>query len=186
MKIKMLAFAALVSIAEFASAQSVTVGYAYRDLDAGTSDHQTSLSVKTASFGSFTGDIGIQAAQSDATNVITNRTELGLTYGHPLSSSLKADLRVGHGWKAKSGSTATQYYVVEPSVTAKLGDTPMSVKLGYRYREAYSNTVADTSNTTRLSVGYALTAKDSISLGRDWQRGDGALTQTSLQYTRAF
>jgi hypothetical protein len=62
----------------------------------------------------------------------------------------------------------------------------MSVKLAYRHREAYDNAVADTSKTTRLSAAYALTTKDSISLGRDWQRGDGALVQTTLNYTRSF
>jgi hypothetical protein len=186
MKMKMIALAALMTVYGSVNAQSVTVGYANRDLDAGGQEHQTSLSVKTASFGSLSGDIGFSAAQNDATNAITNRTEFGLTYGQPLGSSLKADLRLGHGWKAKSGSTVTQYYVVEPSVTAKLGATPMSVKLGYRHREAYDNAVADTSKTTRLSAAYALTAKDSISLGRDWQRGDGALVQTTLNYTRSF
>jgi hypothetical protein len=61
-----------------------------------------------------------------------------------------------------------------------------SVKVGYRVREAYSDSVADNSTTTRVALGYKLSKNDRISLGRDWQRGDGALTQTSLQYTRAF
>lgn len=186
MKIKMFALAAMVSATTFASAQSVTVGYANRVLDAGGQEHQTSLSVKSKSYGAFTGDIGFSAVQKDSNDALTNRTELGLTYGQALPLGLNGSVRVAHGWKAKSGSEVTQYYAIEPSVVAKVGATPMSVKVGYRVRNAYSDNVADNSKTTRLALGYALTAKDSVSLGRDWQRGDGALIQTTLQYTRAF
>jgi hypothetical protein len=186
MKIKMMALVALVSVAGYASAQSVTVGYAIRALEAGGQEHQTSLSVKTAAYGSFTGDAGISATQKDATNALTNRTELGLNYAQELPLGLKGNVRVAHGWKAKSGAEVTQYYVVEPSVTAKVGATPMSVKLGYRIRNAYSDNVADNSTTTRVALAYAFTNKDSVSLGRGFQRGDGAVIQTTLQYTRAF
>lgn len=186
MKIKMLALAALLTISGYAAAQSVTVGYANRTLDAGGQEKQTNLSVKTSSYRAFAGDIGFSAVQKDATNALTNRTELGLNYDQELLLGLRGNIRIAHGWKAKSGTDVTQYYVIEPSVTTKVGKTPVSVKLGYRLREAYENSVADNSKTTRLSVGYELTAKDKISVGRDWQRGDGALIQTSLQYTRAF
>lgn len=186
MKLKMLALAGLLTVSSIASAQSVTVGYAQRALDAGSQEHQNSISVKTKSYGSFTGDAGISAVQNDGTNVITNRYELGVTYTQPLTSMLNADFRVAQGWKAKSGSEVTTYYVLEPSVTAKIPATAASVKVGYRVRNAWESNVADNSTTSRLALGYDLTKVDKISLGRDWQRGDGALTQTTLQYTRAF
>lgn len=186
MKIKMFALAALMSVATFASAQSVSIGYADRELKSGAQEHQTSLSVKTAAYGAFTGDVAISAVQNDSTNAITNRSEVGVTYGMGLPFGLTGATRFATGWKAKSGSDVTTYYVVEPSVTAQVGTTPLSVKLGYRLREAYDDSVADNSKTTRLAVGYNLTKNDKISLGRDLQRGDGALSQTSLQYTRAF
>lgn len=186
MKIKMLALASLLTLSSIASAQSVTVGYAQRALDAGGQEHQNSISVKTKAYGSFTGDMGISAVQKDSTNAITNRYELGVTYNQPLTSLLSADFRVANGWKAKSGSDTTTYYVLEPSVTAKIPSTAASVKVGYRVRNAWESDVADNSKTTRLALGYNLTKNDKISLGRDWQRGDGALTQTTLQYTRAF
>jgi hypothetical protein len=186
MKLKMLALASLIAASSIASAQSVTVGFAQKDLDSGAKEHQNSISVKTKAYGSFTGDVGIFATQNDNTNTLSNRYELGATYTQPLTSSLSADVRVAQGWKAKSGSEVTTYYVIEPSVTAKITGTPLSVKAGYRVRNAWESNVADNSTTSRLSLGYNLTAKDRISLGRDWQRGDGANTQTSLQYTRAF
>jgi hypothetical protein len=186
MKIKILALAALLTISGYAAAQSVTVGYANRTLDAGGHENVTGLSVKTASYRALVGDVGVSATQNASTNVLTTRSEIGVTYGLGLPLGLKGEARLATGWKAKSGSAATTYYVVEPSVTAKVGSTPLSVKLGYRLREAYDNSVADTSRTTRLSVGYDLTTKDKVSLGRDWQNGVGAGIQTSLQYTRAF
>jgi hypothetical protein len=186
MKLKMLALASLLAASTVASAQSVTVGYALRSLDSGAQEHQNSLSVKTKSYGALTGDVGAFASQNDASNAITNRYELGVTYNQPLNTILSGDLRLAHGWKAKSGSDVTTYYVVEPSVTAKIPSTAASVKVGYRVRNAWASGVADNSETTRLSLGYDLTKVDKISLGRDWQRGDGALTQTTLQYTRAF
>lgn len=186
MKMKTLALATLISAASLASAQSVSVGYADKALDAGGHEHQTSLGIKTKSYGSFTGDVGISATQNDSTNALTNRYELGATYNQPLLFGLSGDLRVAQGWKAKSGSAVTTYYVLEPSITAKIPATAASVKVGYRVRNAWESNVADNSKTTRVALGYDLTAKDKISLGRDWQRGDGANTQTSIQYTRAF
>lgn len=186
MKFKMFALAALMGLASFANAQSVTVGYSQRALEAGGQEHQNSFSVKSKLSGSLSGDAGVTAVQGDSNNAVTNRYELGVTHTQQLTSGLTGDLRLAHGWKAKSGSQVTQYYVVEPSVTAKVTGTPVSVKVGYRIREAYDNTVADNSKTPRLALGYDLTSKDKISLGRDWQRGDGALTQTTLQYTRSF
>ena len=186
MKLKMFAASALICVASVAGAQSVTIGYAQRALDSGGQEHQNSHSVRAKVFGAFTGDVGVSAVQKDSNDAITNRYEIGMTYNQPLIAGLRGDFRVANGWKAKSGSETTTYYVLEPSVTAKIPNTAASVKVGYRWRNAWNSGVADNSETTRVSLGYDLTAKDKISLGRDWQRGDGALTQTTVQYTRSF
>jgi hypothetical protein len=187
MNFKIVTLAALMSVASLVSAQSVTVGYSQRTLDAnGQQEHQNALSIKTKQYGSFIGDIGVTAVQNDSTNAITNRYELGGTYTQSLMQGVKGEVRLAHGWKAKSGAETTQYYVIEPSVTASVPSTALSVKYGYRIRNAYEDSVKDNSTTNRLSVGYALSKNDTISLGRDWQRGDGALIQTTLQYSRAF
>ena len=186
MKLKLLVSTMLLT-AGIASAQSVSVGYAQRVLDSGTQEHQTSLSVKTAAIGKYTGDFGISNVQKDLTNAITTRTEMGVTYSLPVTTyPVKLDTRIAHCWKSKSGSETTQYYVIEPSVSVAVPDTKLAVKLGYRVREAYSANVADNSTTSRIAVTYAITKKDRVSFGRDWQRGDGALIQNSVQYSRAF
>jgi len=187
MKIKMMALAGLLAVSSIASAQSVTVGYAVKSLDNNAGQtHLTSLSVKNKLFGNVSGDLGLSADKNDATNALVNRYEVGGTYNQPLFGTVSGDFRLATGWKAKSGSEVTSYYVIEPSVTAKIPSTAASVKVGYRWRNAWASDVADNSTTTRLAVAYDITAKDKISLGRDWLRGDGANTQTTLQYTRAF
>ena len=186
MKIKNVILASLLAVGSTAFAQSVTIGYALRDLATGQQEHQNSFSVKSPSFGSLTGDVGVSASQNDKTFVLTNRYEIGVTHSQPLPAGLSGDFRVAQGWKAKSGIDTTTYYVLEPSLTSKIAGTPASVKVGYRVRNAWDSNVADNSKTTRLAFAYDLTKLDKVSLGRDWQRGDGALQQTTLQYTRAF
>jgi len=51
MKVKMLVLASLFVASSMASAQSVTLGYALRDLATGQQEHQNSFSVKTTNFG---------------------------------------------------------------------------------------------------------------------------------------
>jgi hypothetical protein len=187
MKLKMLAVASLLVASSIASAQSVTVGYALKDLDNNAGQtHLTSLAIKNNILTNVAGDIGISADQNDKTNAIVNRYELGLTYSQKLTEGVTGDFRVANGWKAKSGVDTSSYYVLEPSVTARIANTPMSVKVGYRWRNAWSDNAADTSETTRLAVSYDVTKKDKVTLGLDRLRGDGANTQTTLQYTRAF
>lgn len=187
MKLKLIAAASLVAFSSLASAQSsMTVTYGVKDTDATPSvqSHAVNMNVKTRAFSNVDVDGGIQTETTDRTNAVTNRYELGLSSGIDLSSFLRGDVRVATGWKQKSGVQDFRYYSVEPGITAKFGD--LSARVAYRYRDAYDSVNADRSDTTRLSVGYALTKKDSIRVGRDWQRGDGANTQTTIAYTRSF
>lgn len=187
MKLKLIAAASLVAFSSLASAQSsMTVTYGVKDTDATPSvqSHAVNLSVKTRAFSNVDVDGGIQTETADKTNAVTNRYELGLTPGFNITNTLRGDVRVATGWKQKSGVENFSYYSVEPGVTAKFGD--LSARVAYRYRNAYESANADRSDTTRLSVGYALTKQDSIRVGRDWQRGDGANTQTTIAYTRSF
>ena len=85
-----------------------------------------------------------------------------------------------------SGKETIQYYNIEPSVTAKIGSTPLSVRVGYRYRNAYDVSDNDRSDTNRFAVRYQVTKKDMISLGYDDQKGSGAAKQTTLGYSRSF
>jgi hypothetical protein len=143
------------------------------------------MSVKTRAFTNVDLDAGINTETADVARTVTNRYEIGVSTGMDLTSFLRGDVRLGTGMKQKSGVQDFGYYSVEPGVTAKFGD--ISTRVAYRYRTAYdSNVNADTSQTMRYSVGYALTKKDAIRLGYDVQSGDGANKQTTIAYTRSF
>jgi long-subunit fatty acid transport protein len=84
-----------------------------------------------------------------------------------------------------SGSTATSYYSIEPGVNYKITDA-LTARVAYRYRDAFSSGVADRSDTARLGLSYALTKQDTIGLGYDVVKKDGAEKATTLNYTRSF
>ena len=187
MKLKLIAAASLVAFSAMASAQSsVTATYGVKEADVtNVQSHVLNMSVKTRAFTNVDLDAGINTETADVARTVTNRYEIGATTGIDLTSFLRGDVRVGTGMKQKSGVQDFGYYSVEPGVTAKFGD--ISTRVAYRYRTAYdSNVNADTSQTMRYSVGYALTKKDAIRLGYDVQSGDGANKQTTIAYTRSF
>ena len=188
MKLKFALLTALLMMAGVASAQSsATVSYGVKDTDASPSvqSHILNLSVKTRAFTNVDVDGAILTDTTDSKNVITNRYEIGVTPFYNINESFRGDVRVATGVKTKSGSNDFGYYSVEPGVTGKLGD--FSARVAYRFRTAYDSAVnADTSQTMRYSVGYAITKKDAIRLGYDVQSGDGANKQTTIAYTRSF
>ena len=187
MKLKLITAASLVAFSAMASAQSsVTATYGAKEANVtNVQSHVMNMSVKTRAFTNVDLDAGINTETADVARTVTNRYEIGLSTGMDLTSFLRGDVRLGTGMKQKSGVQDFGYYSVEPGVTAKFGD--ISTRVAYRYRTAYdSNVNADTSQTMRYSVGYALTKKDAIRLGYDVQSGDGANKQTTIAYTRSF
>lgn len=185
MKFKM-SLLSLAMLSNFAFAQTVSVSYGIRDSVTGSTLTSTGMSVSAKLADKITGDIGFGNLQDRTLNTNGLRYEAGLTYSEPLTSLLTGSIRISHGFKMNSGKETIQYYNIEPSVTAKLGSTPFSVRVGYRYRNAYDVSDNDRSDTTRFAVRYQLTKKDMISLGYDDQRGSGAAKQTTLGYSRSF
>ena len=172
--------------ATVASAQSVSLTYGIRDSASGSVFTATGLSASTKLTDKISGDVGFSNLQDRVTNTNSLRNEIGLTYSQPVTSLLTGSVRISHGFKMSSGKETIQYYNIEPSVTAKLGSTPLSVRVGYRYRNAYNVSDKDRSDTTRFAVRYHVTKKDMISLGYDDQTGVGAAKQTTLSYSRSF
>lgn len=186
MKFKMTLLATLFAFAGVASAQSsVTVTYGVQDLvPSNVQNHVVNFSAKTAVTKGISVDAGIYTTTADVANTITNRYEVGVGGGFSINPAVTTDLRVATGIKAKSGSQDYSYYSVEPGVNAKFGD--VTARVAYRYRDAFNDANPDRSNTMRYSVGYAVTKKDSIRIGYDVLRGDGANNTTTVAYTRSF
>lgn len=185
MKFKM-TFLSLLIFSGVCSAQSFTTSYGLREATNGTDLTSTGLSVAFKVAEKMNMDLAIANLQDRVKYTNGLRTEIGLTYSQPINQYFTGSVRVSHGFKSNSGKETIQYYNIEPGVTAKLGNSPFSVRVAYRYRNAYDVSDNDRSDTNRVAVRYQMTKKDSFSLGYDNQTGSGAAKQTTLSYTRAF
>lgn len=186
LKFKMSVLAFMIVSSSTVMAQSFTASYGFRETEKGAAITSTGLSVAFKATDTLRADFGISNLRDRDSFENNLRTEVGLTYSQDISKQLTGNLRVSSGIKMSSGKENVPYYNIEPSLTAKVGATPLSVRVGYRYRNAYDVSDKDRSDTKRLSVRYALSKKDSFALGYDEQTGSGASKQTSLSYTRSF
>lgn len=131
----------------------------------------------------FAGDLAISNSQTNGTNALSTRLEAGATVSAPLFGSVVGYTRIGYGLKY-SNTTDFAYYSVEPGVSMPVG--PFTAKVGYRYRSATSSANNDQTNTSRVSVAYALTKNDSVAIGYDRMTGDAEAKVVRLSYTRGF
>ena len=145
-----------------------------------------SVSVKETLVKGLAGDIGLsqtnnKVAGSDT--LASTRTEGGLTASTTLGS-FTPYVRGAVGYKYTS-ATNFSYYSVEPGASVGLGGG-FTAKLGWRYREAFSNANADSTRTLRAGVAYDLTKADQIGVRYDRMRGDTNQNIVAVNYTRSF
>ena len=177
----------LTAVVGVASAQtSVTIGGTVADSDVtGQTTNRKSLTVRTAVGAGLTGEVGVSNGQNSTTNATSVRQELGLSGTVFQAGVVRATLRGGIGLKTSSGKEGTEYYTIEPGISVKVTDA-LTARVAYRYRDAFSSSVADRSDTARFGLSYALTKQDTIGLGYDVVKKDGAEKATTLNYTRSF
>jgi hypothetical protein len=122
----------------------------------------------------------------DSTGAVSNSRFEGSVTGRTTGGLLSPYIRLGAGQKFTT-VTNYAYYSVEPGVTATLGNTGLTARLGYRYRTAFDSTAnADTTNTWRLGMNYALTKQDTIGIRYDQVRGDTNQNNVAFNYSRSF
>lgn len=143
------------------------------------------LNVKENLTNNVTGDVVFSISKSDSTKAFAGRSETGLTYSNSVVGKLSGYVRGAIGIKHNSGTSDTTYYSVEPGVTYGITDS-LSARLGYRYRTAFNESVADQTNTLRAGLSYALNKKDTIGIRLDKVRGDSSINTVNVNYTRAF
>lgn len=169
-----------------AHAGSVSVSGAVAEANGtGVQSHRYTFGYKDTIAPGFVGDVSISNTSNDTTNALSNRTEAGVTADLFSASKLGANVRVATGAKMVSGSNTTYYYSVEPGVSYKITDN-LSARVAYRFRDAYANDVADRSNSNRASLTYALSKSNTVSVGYDKVRGDGAEKAVSIGLSHAF
>jgi hypothetical protein len=119
------------------------------------------------------------------------RYELGGTAQKAIfGSPVDAYARVAVGEKASSGTERFAYHSEEIGLVYHTPVQGLHAKVGYRWRDSFSDGKGDTSQTTRLALTYDINKTNSIVLRRDILRADSANggdnTTNGIQYVVKF
>jgi len=157
MKLKLTVLATLLGLAQFVSAETVGTYYDARQTDNAT--HAVSViniyDIKTTIVDGLQADLQVINKEADATNTITNRTELGLVASTTVFG-VTPFVRGSVAEKQKSGENSFAYYVVEPGASVKL-PAGFGVRVSYLRRNAFQQQNNDMLNEYRASVSYDAT-----------------------------
>jgi hypothetical protein len=189
---KILAILAMVASAG-AFAASSTIEYQNIDGQYGQADQRNvNLTVRDEINSFLTGDVVMMGTWNNMKTANGNgasdfRGEAGLTGTTKIAGPVSGYTRVALGQKF-TGYGNFAYYSVEPGVIVATPVTGLTASLGYRFRDAVNDTVAnaDQTRTIRAGLNYQLNAKNAIGLGYDQMRGDAAQNIVRVNYTRGF
>lgn len=114
----------------------------------------------------------------------SQRLEAGASYSFNLTEDIAIYTRGALGQKFTNSEDHT-YYSIEPGIKAQL-TTPLAVKVGYRYRTAFNDSVFDKSNTVRLGAEYEFARNQVITAGIDRAYGDSEFIGYNAGYVVKF
>jgi hypothetical protein len=148
------------------------VEYSSRDGVDGTADsNAVKVTIGKQFTESVSGDLSSRFAKEDGTNSNNStRLEAGVTGTYQLGSGFKFYTRGAVG-ERYSPSDNFAYYSVEPGVRYSVNNA-LTVKAGYRFRDAFTSSNNDLTRTYRLGAEYALNKSYSLGVGYDRVRGD--------------
>jgi opacity protein-like surface antigen len=115
-------------------------------------------------------DVSSRFAKDDNVTTNTTRLEAGVTGTMPVGNGFSVYTRGAVGENFTSADNWS-YYSVEPGVKYAVSNA-LTVRAGYRYRDAFSSADTDLTRTVRLGADYALNKTYTVGLGYDRQRGD--------------
>lgn len=125
----------------------------------------------------------ITVAQTDGTNAVSSRYELGLSPKYNLGfGTFYTKFAAG---QKLSSSGNKDYYGIEPGIIVPFAQN-WNVRYGFRFRDGLGGSTGERTNTHRLGVGYDFTKSDSINVRYDRQRGDSEQNSWNLAYIRRF
>lgn len=191
---KKLLLVALAVFSTFAVAQDsaknfIQLQYAYRDTigsDKADPNRQgVNFTFGTKLLDNVTWDIGNQFRSENGQNGNQiNRLETGLSYQYGITKDIALYTRGAVGYKYTNAADHT-YYSVEPGVKVQL-TSPLAVKVGYRFRDSFSDNYTDQTNTLRFGAEYALTDKTAITAGLDRSWKDSEFIGANVGYVIKF
>jgi hypothetical protein len=189
-QMKKIALATILAIAATSSfAASLNLQYQNQEGKDGTANSNAYvITVRENITKNFAADVQATTVSKESTGGLSSqRLEVGGTGTVALAPSLPFSLytRVATGQKFTSTDNFG-YYSVEPGVTAPIGRTGLSARLGWRYRTAYDTANADETRTWRAGLNYQINKNDSVGVRYDSVRGDTNQNTVAVGYTRSF
>lgn len=114
---------------------------------------------------------------------LSNQYEIGLAQRIPVNANVIPYVRVAAGTMMPSTRDRMDYVLIEPGVILRASSVPVFTKIDYTVGTGTNTNDLDVT-MTRVAVGYNLTKEVSVSVRKDWLRGDLAqdMTWLSLGY----
>jgi opacity protein-like surface antigen len=170
-----LAVFSTLAIAEDKPAKNfIHLQYAYRDTVASDKADPNRQGVNftfgTKLLDNVTWDVNNQfRAENGQNGNESNRLETGLSYQYGVLKDVALYTRGAVGYKYTNAADHS-YYSIEPGVRVQL-TSPLAVRVGYRFRDSFSDSYLDQTNTLRLGAEYALSDNTAVTAGLDraWQ-----------------
>lgn len=185
-----LAVFSTLAFAEDKSAKNfIHLQYAYRDTiasDKADPNRQgANFTFGTKLLDNVTWDINNQfRAENGQNGNETNRLETGLAYQYGILKDVSVYTRGAVGYKY-TNTADHSYYSIEPGVKVQL-TSPLSVKVGYRFRNSFNDSYLDQTNTLRLGAEYALSENTAVTAGLDRSWKDSEFVGISAGYVVKF
>lgn len=184
---KKIVIATLALVSSLAFAGSATIeGTKVNGIEGAKDALSTQFAVSENINKTFSVNAQVSSQQTDVTNAVSTRLEVGGTATVPVYGSVTGYTRVAVGQKYSTAGSFT-YYSIEPGVNVPL--TPsLTAKVGYRYRTAAENANLnkDTTDTVRVGLSYALSKEHAIGFRFDKMTGDSKNDSYNFFVTRSF
>jgi len=116
---------------------------------------------------------------------LNNQYEIGLAQRIPLNSNVIPYVRAGIGSFMPSTRNSQNYVLIEPGVVVRANSIPVFAKLDYAWGTGLNTDALDVT-LGRVAIGYNFTKEVSVSVRRDYLRGDMKQDMTWLQLGYRF
>ena len=179
---------AIISIAlsGAAFAGSVTVEGAKINTIGGNDQMNSNFTLSESINNTFSVHTQLSSTQTDNTNAVSTRFEVGGTATAPLFGPVSGYTKVAVGQKYSTSGQFT-YYSIEPGVTMPLSSS-LTAKVGYRFRTAAENANKnnDTTDTVRVGLTYAIDKVRAVGVRYDRITGDSRQDGYNVFYSHSF
>jgi predicted porin len=185
MKKIVIATLALMSSLAFAGTATFE-GSKVNGLEGGKDALSTNFAISETVNKTFSVHTQVVSQQSDVTNAVSTRLEVGGTATVPVYGRVSGYTRVAVGQKFSTAGHFT-YYSIEPGLSMPLSPS-LTAKVGYRFRTAAedANVNKDTTDTVRVGLTYALNKQHAVGFRFDRQSGDTRSDSYNFFVTRSF